>query len=155
MKNPIKYDSGLDKLVESSLTYKEIDNLIRRAYREFRKLHERKGSQLHDEDTCVQYILNNMLIVLVDDKYVLGAVIGEQWLSPDVVLKEEFLWAYGEGTATMEDVVRVLSLISQELGCVRFLVGTMAADSYQEHTALARMYRAAGVTVDFIALKGE
>lgn len=155
MKNPTKYDTGLGKLVECSISQDELIGLLKHAFREFSTMHAAKGDRFHDVETGVQHILDHLLVILVDDKYLLGASVTEHWASPERILQEEFVLAYGQGTATIKDVAKAYSLIASELDCSRYIVGTLAASTYHDHLALARLYRTAGLEVDYIALRGE
>ena len=152
--NPSKY-STLEKrcICCNAEQSARLDSILRTVYQGFKKLHALKGDTLHDEDTMIQYVKDNFQIVFIDDKYLVLLDVIQHWMSPNLVLSEELVYKYGEGTATTQDIIECLEYVGKEWGCHKIIMGTAGAHGRDRHEALSRAYEQAGMELDFITLR--
>lgn len=155
--NPIEYCSkdGCIRLPVSVADPKDqkLQSILKEAIREFTKLHARVGIQTLPEDTLLEYILRELLILIVDDQYVIGLDVVQPWFSDTKTLSEEFLYRYRVGDSGLQEVSDALVAVAKELECSRVDVGTLGAVTKQRHLALARMYESGGFEVDSVHMR--
>jgi len=156
LENPTRF-SSLDKnrICCTADQLRMSDSILLQAIKEFNKLHSKKNVKPKPTSEILSYIKDNLLVLFVDDKYVIGLDVGYTWFSDEKYLLEEFVFKYGEGPATMQDISDAIACVGKAMGCVRARVGTLAADSPERHRALAHLYTKAGFKLDAITLTRE
>ncbi len=153
LENPVKFSSLQRKCICCNSEQREHTNrILLQAINTFYELHTQKGVEPLPQDEILDYIKSNLLILFIDDKYVVGLEVGYTWFSSEKYLMEEFVYKYGEGPATMKDVGDGITTVGQLLGCTKVRVGTLAADNETRHRALAKVYQRAGFKFDAITL---
>ena len=153
LENPSRYSTLEGKCIcLKGEELRQLDDILRKAIQDFSDMHRRKGLTPLPEDEMLKYIKDNLLVLFVDDKYIVGLDVVRAWFSSDAILAEEFVYKYGEGTATMTDVAEGMMSVARYLECGKVQVGTLAADSLTRHRALASVYERSGFKIDAITL---
>lgn len=129
-----------------------IRRLLRKTGRVFHNKHKDKQLTPVSIEDQIEYVMNNLTIVLIEDQYLLMVDTYSPWFATDRILSEEMVLRYADGTATFHDVVKVVEDLKHRLNCDFIQVGTLACKTKRQHEALTRLYERQGFTVQQVGL---
>lgn len=118
----------------------------------FNQKHITKGLTPRPMEEKIDYILKNLLTVIIEDQYILIVDRIESWFATEKVLQEELLIRYAKGSATLHDVMQVLEDLKVKLNCDAIQVGTLACQTDKEHFALMKKYQSVGFKLQQLSL---
>lgn len=127
---------------EQEVISKELDNSISK----FIKKHKQKGLNSKTPEDIKEYILKELIVVHIDESYLLGLSLCEPWFAHDKILCEEFLIRTG-GKAKLDSVMNVLNEVARRHGANKTAVGTLAATDTISHSSLSKLYEGYGFVV--------
>ena len=126
------------------LTCEQIKPVVLKAMQQYEKrLKADYGNALLTPEEAADYSLANHKVVLIDDQYLFGYVIGNAFFSKAQVMQEEFLIRVNHGKARLPDVLTVIRLLKRLHKVRHCYIGTRAAANQQ---AINRLYQRYGVT---------
>lgn len=109
----------------------------------FTKPHRDKGIELRPLEDIVKYLKDNLLLILIDNSYLIGIDVIESYLSTEVILSEEFVFKL-DGKSNFKSVVDTMEKLRENLGASKIQVGTLACVTTRQHESLARLYERQG-----------
>lgn len=134
----------IDAGVPTVLTAEQIHPFVLEAMRKyFDLLSEEYGGALLEVQEAVNLSLREHKLVLINEEYLLGYIVGSEWYSRELILQEEFLIRVGQGATKLTEVFQAMKALALLEGAKSVQVGTRAASNKE---AIRRLYRRYGMT---------
>ena len=129
-----------------------VDNILPSIVEKFSKLHRDKNINPRSKEDIIRYIKDNLILVLIDNSYLIGIDVIESYFSTDVIMTEEFIFRL-DGKENFKAIVQTLDLLKDNLGANKIQVGTLACATERQHLALSRLYQRQGFVISNFVLE--
>jgi hypothetical protein len=133
----------LDNGIPTPLSRDQIEPIVHDAMvRYFDALTDEYGEYLMSPEEGTEKSLREHNILLINDDYLLGYVLGSEWYAKGLVLSEEYLIRVGKGKTTLTEVFDTMKALALIHGARECHVGTRASKNQK---AIRKLYERHGL----------